>query len=88
MTVLTGECTGEEDGKLLFLVPENQLHPGNYQVKIELEPFKETDNAMKDDDHNMMKTTTWDSFKGSLKDSSNFNEHPLDVQRKMRDEWD
>ncbi|MEQ1525429.1 MAG: hypothetical protein ABL911_01610 [Gallionella sp.] len=29
----------------------------------------------------------WRSFVGTLKNSSCFNEDPVEIQRKMRDEW-
>lgn len=31
--------------------------------------------------------TDWRSFVGALKDSPCFNEDPVAIQRKMRDEW-
>jgi hypothetical protein len=33
------------------------------------------------------KHTDWHSFVGRLSDSPNFNSDPVEIQRKLRDEW-
>jgi len=33
------------------------------------------------------KHTDWRSFVGRLSDSPNFNSDPVEIQRKLRDEW-
>lgn len=36
-------------------------------------------------EHN--KHSDWRSFVGRLSDSPNFNNNPIEIQRKLRDEW-
>jgi hypothetical protein len=36
---------------------------------------------------NVKPTTNWRDFIGALKDSPCFNDNPVAIQRKMRDEW-
>ncbi len=65
----------EIDNQLLMLSEQEQLKVLNL-LKNRLQPFilKEEQNSFA-------------TFGGILKDSPNFNGDPVEIQRRMRDEW-
>jgi hypothetical protein len=67
----------QEDRTIHITLPA-QVPVGNAEIVIVVSPeLTSTPTATK---------TLWDSF-GILKDSPNFNEDPVVIQKRMRDEW-
>jgi hypothetical protein len=68
------------NSQLLMLPTQEQLKVFNF-LKNQLQSFlaKEQTQEIEKDDFSM--------FSGILKDSPNFNGDPVEIQRRMRDEW-
>ncbi len=68
----------KEDRTLHVTLPL-QVPVGNAEILIVVNPDPTTPPSET--------KTLWDSY-GILKNSPNFNEDPVDIQRRLREEWD